>query len=97
MGVQEGRRAAKPVEVGVFFGHSITTSARPRSVTGPVMPRALMSDSRPSPCFQSLIPALLKLRCGFRLMLRTIPLCRATLSRSALSRRTDEELPRAAA
>jgi hypothetical protein len=86
MGVQEGRRAAKPVEVGVFFGHSITTSARPRSVSGPVMPRALMSDLRPIPCFQgSLIPALLKLR--------TIPLCRATLSRSALSRRTDEELP----
>jgi hypothetical protein len=32
MGVQEGRRAAKLVEVGVFSGHSITTSARPRSV-----------------------------------------------------------------
>jgi hypothetical protein len=72
MGVQEGRRVAKPVEVRVFFGHSITTSARPRSVSGPVMPRALMSDLRPSPD-----STLLKLR--------TIPLCRATLSRSALS------------
>ena len=45
--------------VAIFFGHSITSSARPRSVRGTVMPRALMSDLRPSPCFQgSLIPAL---------------------------------------